>query len=1077
MRCRAALVLASVAFLGTPSATAQRPAAPDDHVEALVSAALDAAAPDSARAIAERAHALAERLGDARGEARARYALAFAAYTQGEGRTDTLFSAAVRAARRAGDARTEGVALAWQGIAIGTDDRTRALDLIRQGVAVHEQMPGDDGRRALLVSLNLLANQYEYFGRTAEAAELHRRILREARPLDDWTSVGLSALTLGDLAVREGDYIAAVAHYGESEEAAAASVAADLPGHWRTDVEAGRAKIDAALGRVDEAAATLRRLADAEVRNGAMGYASGFLKTLGTVYRDAGRTDDAVAAYRGAYRALEASPYATYRFEMEVLEAAALFDVGRDAEARRVLRPAADSVAANPPYPESHALALTLLAREARAAGRHAEAARFAREAIEVAEGSRLPREARDAYAELAEALEASGDASGALGAFRRSAALSDSLRSTEQAREVGRLQAEAAFDAERRAEADRRRRLTRGLGGLAALGLLAALGGAAYARTVRRKNGQIERQRAELADANDALAAANADLAQTNAVVREARDAQARFFQMASHELRTPLTLTVGPLDDVLRGRHGDLPREARHALDLALANTDRLHRLVDDLLDAARLDVGQVPHRPARADLGAIVAETVGRFQSHAEREGVALAATLPDGVVSAVIDAVSVEKALSNLIANALRHTPRGGSVTVTLAADADEARVAVADSGPGIAPDALPHLFERFYRADERAGVGSGLGLSLVREWMDRHGGRVEVESEPGQGATFTLAVPAGGPAEPVEPPGAPGSVAPGESASPDDPETLPDDALIVLVAEDHPELRAYVADHIRRGLGLGEHVRVVEAADGETALALARETVPDLVVSDVMMPTLGGYGLTRALKEDEMTSHVPVLLLTARADTPGTVEGFESGADGYLTKPFDPDVLRAQASALVAERRRLRDRFAADPAGPARGDGARLSDRGVGEASPSADPPRSGGVGTGDSNDGAAGGRSGVEPEPPALSALDRQFLDRVDTAIAEGLGDAQFGAEALGVALGLSSRQVLRKLKAIAGDTPLARLRRARVDAAERLLDAGSSLVDAAAAVGYADARGLRRALATVRGGRKTEPV
>ena len=237
---------------------------------------------------------------------------------------------------------------------------------------------------------------------------------------------------------------------------------------------------------------------------------------------------------------------------------------------------------------------------------------------------------------------------------------------------------------------------------------------------------------------------------------------------------------------------------------------------------------------------------------------------------------------------------------------------------------------------------------------------------------------------------------------------------------------------------------------MQAADGDEALRLALDHVPDLVVSDVMMPGLDGVALTEALKADWRTSHVPVLLLTARADAASRVAGFASGADGYLPKPFEADVLRAQAAALVAERERLRARSAAS------GDavsGDAVSGRSV----------------AGDS-------RAGAEPEPPLIGDADRAFLDRLDAALAAGLADATFGAERLAETLDLSPRQLRRKLGALTGDTPIARLRRARVEAGAVLLQTGThTVLEAALAVGYADDEGFRRAFVAVRGTRPSD--
>ena len=898
------LVLAVPAALGQPAASSV-----EARVDRLIEAVRQAPTADDARARAAEAVALARRGGYARGVGRAEYALAWAAYLTGAPETGGLFARAARSARQAGDAETEGYALAWEGVTLaegGNEAAGRAR--MRAGLAVHRRQGGDDGARHALVPLNLLAFRYAESGQPDSARAVYRSIAATATRLGDHRSAALADISLGDLEMDRGRYAEAARYY----RLAGAHVQRGGLRDLATEPPLGLARVDVALGRVEQAAQAFRRVADGAIANGERGYAAGILAELGDLHAESGRLHAALAVYREGRGLAEGDVWDVTRYDLQVREAAALFDLGRTDEARTTLRPAADSLVAMDLNASQTTRALLLLARDARLDGRPADAAGFARRAVERADGAGLARLSRDAAVELAAALEASGDPRGALAAFRRAAALTDTLRDTEQARRVGRLEAEAAAEVERVAvRAERRQARTMAVG-LGLLLLLGGAGGALYARTVRRGARAAARQAA-------ALEAANADLAQTNVVVREARDAQAHFFQTVSHELRTPLTLTLGPIDDLQRGLHGPLDAPARRAVDLAHGNASRLARLVDDLLDAARLDAGEVPHRPDRADLAALVRVTAGAFAGHAEREGVALTVETPDAL-AAVFDATAVERALGNLLANALRHTPRGGAVAVRLSIDTTggraEARVAVADTGPGVPPDALPHLFRRFYRADESVGVGTGLGLALAQEWMARHGGRVEVESVPGAGATFTLVLPLATVASDASTTRTTQLTHGGAAETADAPDLAPDDdGLVVLVAEDSDDLRAYVAGHLARvgGAGFRRPVTVLQAADGDEALRLALEHVPDLVVSDVMMPGLDGVALTEALKADWRTSHVPVLLLTAKADTASRVTGFQSGADGYLSKPFDADVLRAQAAALVAERERLRAR--------------------------------------------------------------------------------------------------------------------------------------------------------------------
>jgi signal transduction histidine kinase/CheY-like chemotaxis protein len=1048
-------------------AQAPRPAAVSPSVVArvdrLIAAAEDSETPAERRTAAAEALSISRRAGYTRGVGLAQYEAALATYFAGEPGAEAQFERAAATARRARDPKTEGTALAWQGMAAtdaGPDAQARGVALMRAGLAVHRAQAGPEGQRNSLTPLNLLANYYRFVGEPDSARVLFEETVRTAVALGDGEAEGRALYAVADLQRAAGDVVPAARAYRRAER-----LATDAGDEARADLaRLGLARIDAAQGQTDAAARAFRRLADAGRLGGALGYASEPLVDLGALYEAQNRPAQALAAYREMARAADDAgvPYA--HDLANVYAAGVLFRLGRRTDARAALHPSADSLLSMGTSQEVSAAVYRLFATEARLDGRPAEAVAFARQATEAADGADDAGAARDAYAELAESLDASGDARGALRAFRRSAALTDSLRSTAQARAVGRAEGETA-----RAAAEAQSRQARlGAGALAALLALGAAGGGVYRRTVRRNARDADARTAEIARQAGELEAANADLAQTNAVVREAQDAQARFFQTASHELRTPLTLTLGPLDDL---RQTPLGADAQRSADLAHANATRLARLVDELLDTARLDAGEMPHRPVRTDLVGLASGVAARFADAAARDGVTLTAHVPAGTLDAVVDGEALDRALANLVANALRHTPRGGHVEVRASAAHGEARLAVVDTGSGVAADALPHVFDRFYRADETSGIGTGLGLALAKEWTERDGGRVEVVSAPGAGATFTLvlpladphALPESGSGLAVDP--RPTAIQPvSEARDAEAPDAdLPDaEALVVLVAEDHDDLRAYVAGHLAR-IGGSRPVHVVEAADGEAALALAIDLVPDLVVSDVMMPRRDGMSLARALKADVRTSHVPVLLLTARADAASQVEGYTSGADGYLAKPFSADVLRAQAAGLVAERQRLRDRYAAAlrPALPRGGlDGGGRDGSGL--------------VLTGDGLDGASsdGRRAGMEPADPTLSPAETRFLDAVDAAIALGVGDALFGAETLAEALALSPRQLARKLKALSGDTPGRRLRRARVEAGAALLAAGThSVKEVAASVGYADDEGFRRAFVAVRGG------
>jgi signal transduction histidine kinase/CheY-like chemotaxis protein len=393
---------------------------------------------------------------------------------------------------------------------------------------------------------------------------------------------------------------------------------------------------------------------------------------------------------------------------------------------------------------------------------------------------------------------------------------------------------------------------------------------------------------------------------------------AKTTFFSDVSHELRTPLTLLLGPVHDVLDDPAEKLTAEGRDQLRLALRNGRRLQRLVNDLLDVASIEAGRA--RPARVatDVAAFTAELAGIFRAAVERAGLVLSVDCPPLGRPAFVDPRMWEKVVVNLLSNAVKYT-FVGSVDVRLQETSEGFTLTVADSGVGIAAAELPQLFQRFHRVSgsaARTREGTGIGLALVHELVALHGGSVTVASEPGTGSRFTVTMPSGEPDEATGTDVRPSEAARGEAEGweldgvrPAGSTSAP--AGAVLVVDDNPDMRAYLT----RVLTPVWDVRTT--ADGQEALEAVAVQRPDVVVTDVMMPRMDGFGLLRALRGDAATRTVPVLMLTARAGQEAAVEGLEAGADDYLAKPFQAAELLARVRA-VAERARA---GAARPDGP------------------------------------------------------------------------------------------------------------------------------------------------------------
>jgi signal transduction histidine kinase len=404
----------------------------------------------------------------------------------------------------------------------------------------------------------------------------------------------------------------------------------------------------------------------------------------------------------------------------------------------------------------------------------------------------------------------------------------------------------------------------------------------------------KVETRTAELTLTTQKLAESLAQLEQLSKVKDE-------FLANVSHELRTPLTLILGPLEDLL----ASADERGRQELTLVQRNAARLNAMVDDLLELARLQAGQLHLDVVRFDLAEALGRVVEPLRPLAARRGLSL--TLAAAPLLPVEgDPRRLEFVFANLLANALKFTPTGGSVHVSAGSDGERVVVAVADSGPGIPVELQAHIFGRFNRfalPGAASAAGSGIGLALVKELTELHHGTVAVASEPGNGATFTVTLPRAQPAGPRVPRDVPvparrfgpALLAPVDDAPPSPiaarPPAPADASARVLIVEDHADMRAFIANV------LGRRYLVDEAATADEALAAVARNRPDAVVSDVMMPGQSGYELCRTLKAASPTT--PVILLTARKNAEWTLHGFAAGADDYVAKPFHPDELLAR----------------------------------------------------------------------------------------------------------------------------------------------------------------------------------
>ncbi len=494
----------------------------------------------------------------------------------------------------------------------------------------------------------------------------------------------------------------------------------------------------------------------------------------------------------------------------------------------------------------------------------------------------------------------------------------------------------------------------------------------------------------------------------------------QLQFFTNVSHELRTPLTLIAGPTDqlledDTVQGAH-------RMMLEMVRRNTRILIQLVGEILDFRKVQNNKAHLHLNRFALQRELATWANDFRAVAARRKITIdvdaSGVRQDAVI--IADRDKLEHIYFNLMSNALKYTPEGGRITTALSYDGKLYVLSVSDTGKGIEAEALPHLFDRFYQARGAVG-GTGIGLSLVKAYVDLHHGDIRVESNEGEGTRFFISLPAAqsgyDPAKDREARPVAERELVDDSYVPEDinakeaadritnAEDFDADRPLVLIIDDNNGMRAYLRSILK------DRYNVSEAADGSQGLEKARHEVPKLIVCDVMMPVMDGLEFTRQLKEDIATSHIPVVLLTARSLPEQREKGYETGADSYLTKPFSGQVLLSRIDNLLRSRTLLRSLFSGDKAEAA---------------------------------------------EEERLCSQDKTFVTRLREIIQQHLADSDFSVERLGEEIGLSRVQLYRKVKVLTGKTPVELLRKARLMKARTMVTTTDrSIAEIAYATGF----------------------
>ena len=491
----------------------------------------------------------------------------------------------------------------------------------------------------------------------------------------------------------------------------------------------------------------------------------------------------------------------------------------------------------------------------------------------------------------------------------------------------------------------------------------------------------------------NRKMRQANRKLISLNAEMKEVTAQKLQFFTNVSHEVRTPLTLILAPLDRLIISL-----RESPYASDLGLIqkNANRLLRVINQILDFRKVEGKQEKLAVREIDLVPFVGEIKSYFDSMASVRAIAYTFTSSIKQCTLWIDPDLLEKVFVNLLSNAFKFTPEGGSVRIELTEEEDRVFIQVIDTGSGIQPGNLPHLFDRFYTEDR--SMGTGIGLHLVKEYIHMHGGEIRVESEPGQRTTFTVCLRKGkAHFEDSDLMETSVSHQAYEASRLDDSEThkmlSKTYPYTILITEDDDEVRCFLERE------LSPHFKTRTAANGKDALRVLEEEEISLVVSDVMMPEMNGFELCRMIKSQLPFSHIPVILLTALTDERQRIFGITGGADDYIQKPFHTDYVKIKIIHLLQERQKLRERLL-----------EKLRDNKL------------------------------ILSEPEKVESIDDAFLRKFAEQIEAVYADPEYNVEKLSETLGLSRGHLHRKIKELTGTAPVEFLRTYRLNKATQLL-------------------------------------
>lgn len=487
-----------------------------------------------------------------------------------------------------------------------------------------------------------------------------------------------------------------------------------------------------------------------------------------------------------------------------------------------------------------------------------------------------------------------------------------------------------------------------------------------------------------------------------------EATKSKLAFFTNVSHDLRTPLTLIAEPVEQVAASP--GLTDRDRSLMKIARKNIAILRRLIDQILDFRKYENGRLELKLSEADFRSLFAEWVESFSALARKRDITLTTEIQrGGIQHLALDVEKIESVVFNLLSNAFKFTPDNGNIRFACSCDQEKLTFSVEDTGCGIPQEEHQKIFDRFYQVDQVRPKGSGIGLALTKAFIELHSGNISLDSQPGKGSRFTVVIPVNHIASATEPPVSTRETqannTPQQELLADDPDpgfqpvaTAPEENRpLILVIDDNSDILRMIEDL------LSDEFNILTATNGRQGIKLAARHTPDLIVCDVMMPVMDGLECCRRLKQEVATSHIPVVMLTACAMDQQRIQGYESGADAYLSKPFSREMLVTRIHNLLDNRRRIRDLY----------------------ANPATTSPKP------------------ATPHKETISqplAIDNDFYAEFLKIANEKMGDRNFGVDAAASLMGLGQSQFTRKIKALTNYTPVELIRNLRLRRARTLL-------------------------------------